>query len=204
MSKIFLVMLAIVAAVIIFIWQLIDSPERINNFEKCAIAGNPIMESFPRQCRSENGKVYTEEISNYGWSTFIDPAKKIAFQYPVSPSLDYVSSIDWPPSVQILDNQFSCTAGGSEIARAGITEEKQINGKNYCITKESEGAAGSTYTQYAYIFMKEGKIISLTFSFRFPQCLNYDEPRSTTCQTEQKNFDTDKLIDQIVQTLNVY
>lgn len=33
----------------------------INNFESCAQAGNPIMESYPRQC-AHNGKSYTEVI----------------------------------------------------------------------------------------------------------------------------------------------
>ncbi len=33
----------------------------ITNFEECMIAGNPIMESFPRQCAA-NGVTYTEEI----------------------------------------------------------------------------------------------------------------------------------------------
>ena len=33
----------------------------ITNFEECAIAGNPIMESYPRQCAA-NGRTFTEEI----------------------------------------------------------------------------------------------------------------------------------------------
>jgi hypothetical protein len=33
----------------------------INNFEDCIAAGNPAMESYPRQCRA-NGKTFVEEI----------------------------------------------------------------------------------------------------------------------------------------------
>lgn len=34
----------------------------ITNFEECAAAGNPIMESYPRQCAA-NGQTFTEEIT---------------------------------------------------------------------------------------------------------------------------------------------
>lgn len=33
----------------------------ITNFEECADAGYPVAESFPRQCRTPDGKVYVEE-----------------------------------------------------------------------------------------------------------------------------------------------
>lgn len=38
-------------------------PTAVTNFEECASAGNPIMESYPRQCRS-GGKTFTENIGN--------------------------------------------------------------------------------------------------------------------------------------------
>jgi eight-cysteine-cluster-containing protein len=49
----------------------------ITNFQECIDAGNPVMESYPRQCASE-GKTFTEELANdpnpsqeyYGSSTF--------------------------------------------------------------------------------------------------------------------------------------
>ena len=36
----------------------------INSFEKCAAAGNPVMESYPRQCRAPDGKIFAEYIGN--------------------------------------------------------------------------------------------------------------------------------------------
>ncbi len=33
----------------------------ITNFSECAQAGNPIMESYPRQCRSPDGRVFVED-----------------------------------------------------------------------------------------------------------------------------------------------
>ncbi|MFH2136829.1 MAG: Gmad2 immunoglobulin-like domain-containing protein [Patescibacteria group bacterium] len=35
----------------------------ITNFEECVVAGNPVMESYPRQCRA-NGQNFTEYIGN--------------------------------------------------------------------------------------------------------------------------------------------
>jgi eight-cysteine-cluster-containing protein len=35
----------------------------ITSFEECAAAGNPVMESHPRQCRTEGGKLFVENIA---------------------------------------------------------------------------------------------------------------------------------------------
>jgi len=37
----------------------------IENFEDCEAAGNPIMESYPRQCRTSDGKHFVEEIDTF-------------------------------------------------------------------------------------------------------------------------------------------
>ncbi len=36
----------------------------ISNFEQCKAAGNPIMESYPRQCRTPDGKNFVEQINS--------------------------------------------------------------------------------------------------------------------------------------------
>jgi hypothetical protein len=36
----------------------------ITNFDECAAAGNPIMESYPAQCRTEDGRLFVQEIVN--------------------------------------------------------------------------------------------------------------------------------------------
>ena len=38
-----------------------ESP--ITNFEECVQAGNPVMESYPRQCATKDGKHFTEDVS---------------------------------------------------------------------------------------------------------------------------------------------
>lgn len=34
----------------------------ITNFEECAAAGNPIMESYPPQCRTKDGRLFVQDI----------------------------------------------------------------------------------------------------------------------------------------------
>jgi len=34
----------------------------ITNFEECAAAGNPIMESYPEQCRTSDGRLFVREV----------------------------------------------------------------------------------------------------------------------------------------------
>ena len=37
---------------------------KIENFQDCISAGHPAMESYPRQCRTPDGKTFTEDIGN--------------------------------------------------------------------------------------------------------------------------------------------
>ena len=34
----------------------------VTNFDECVAAGNPVMESYPRQCRTEDGRVFVEDV----------------------------------------------------------------------------------------------------------------------------------------------
>jgi hypothetical protein len=36
----------------------------ITSFKECAEAGNPVMESYPRQCRTKDGELFVEDIGN--------------------------------------------------------------------------------------------------------------------------------------------
>ena len=70
-NKIIKKTLLIIIAILIIVgfgvtWKLTKKeapPFRITNFEECAKAGNPVMESYPRQCR-HGDKTFTENIGN--------------------------------------------------------------------------------------------------------------------------------------------
>jgi hypothetical protein len=64
-----------------------------------------------------------------------------------------------------------------------------IGGREYCVTKVSDGAAGSTYTQYAYATAEgNDKTKIFTFTLRFVQCMNYDDPEQAECLSERDTF----------------
>jgi hypothetical protein len=135
--------------------------------------------------------------------TFSDSKTGISFQYPDNLGTTFISPVDWPPAATVSDQPYSCTQAGSETAPAGQTVEKTFNGRAYCVTKESQGAAGSIYTQYAYAYAMDSKTAILTFSLRFVQCANYDDPQMTACKNEQASFDIDNLADSIAASLRV-
>lgn len=126
------------------------------------------------------------------------------FSYPPAIGTEYVSTVDWPPTVRVQRAvPFVCTVAGDVTAPAGKTELVTIEGHEYCLTRESEGAAGSVYTQYAYTFPRQSDVVTLTFSLRAVQCLNYDEPRRSTCTREQATFTANKLADQMAQSVQL-
>ena len=55
----------------------VDKPTYlVNSFETCAAAGNPVMESYPRQCRAADGKVFVEVIGDQP----VEPVKRYVSQ----------------------------------------------------------------------------------------------------------------------------
>ena len=127
--------------------------------------------------------------SNPGWETFSDDS--LTFQYPAQVSTTYISAVQWPPSATVTQGQMSCELN------------VQIQDRSYCRTTQSEGAAGSVYTDYTYSSQREGGYVSLTFALRMTQCANYDDPQKTECEQERASFNPDALADEILQTVEL-
>lgn len=171
---------------------------------------------FVSLCLQNKCTVVCPEYVENGWQTATDTAMGVTFQYPEKLGTKYIDTVDWPPKIQLLKKPFTCTLGGNEIQQAGQTTEQSINGRTYCITKESEGAAGSTYTQYAYAFAKDyptntpdatkagSETVVFTFTLRFPQCANYDDPKKTECEKERTAFTIDPIVDTMARTIKMY
>ncbi len=117
----------------------------------------------------------------------------------------YITNQDWPPVVTTIPGEFSCNSSGSEIKPEGKTNERTINGKRYCVTLRSEGAAGSTYTTYTYITPlidtpSNNKLVQTVFTLRSVQCDNYDDLQKTACKNEQMSFSPDSIVEPGVMT----
>lgn len=50
----------------------------VTNFEECAAAGNPVMESYPRQCNTPDGQHFVEEIGEQPWLSEETPGNQCA------------------------------------------------------------------------------------------------------------------------------
>lgn len=136
----------------------------------------------------------TEEVGTTTNNVATTSTKSYSLKVPPAPTTEYVSLVDWPPRLYVLDEEYSCSPGGKPEARAGQTIEREIAGQKFCVTDEAEGAAGSIYHQYAYLTASPtGEVLGYTFSVREVQCLNYDEKEAKICLTDQKTFNPDSI-----------
>ncbi len=58
----FFLFVIVFLVVVIIIWPKKGVQRAVNNFAECAAAGNPIMESYPRQCTTKDGRNFVETI----------------------------------------------------------------------------------------------------------------------------------------------
>ncbi len=112
----------------------------------------------------------------------------------------YISTLDgWPPTITVSSGSYTCKQGGNITTGQGETNERLINGREYCVTIVNEGAAGSTYANYTYTTKVGPNIAKSAFVVRFVQCMNYSEPEQTECKYEQATFDPDKAVSAVVE-----
>jgi len=68
MKKIIILVILIVVILIVavFVWKnrFKEQPISADSFETCVSLGYPVLESYPRQCRTSDGKNFTEDIGN--------------------------------------------------------------------------------------------------------------------------------------------
>lgn len=60
----FIIILLVLGGVSIWYFASREPQAEVLSFEECAAAGYPVMESYPRQCRTPSGKTFTEDIGN--------------------------------------------------------------------------------------------------------------------------------------------
>lgn len=122
------------------------------------------------------------------------------FRYPPETNGAYVSMQDWPPAVGAQVGVFSCNEEHPSSPGAQ-TSQLTIESDLYCVTVLREGAAGSTYATYTYATTRGERIVTVSFTVRMPQCVNYDDPARGDCIAAQAAFDADALVVEIVRTI---
>lgn len=81
-----IILVAVVAGVIVYALassgRVLSPPPVVASFEECAAAGYTVMESYPRQCRTPDGRTYAEQIpvsASYVNATVNDIAVEVPF-----------------------------------------------------------------------------------------------------------------------------
>jgi hypothetical protein len=135
------------------------------------------------------------------WVRSAPSAQGLTFEYPDPLAGTYFSASEWPPLVEKVANAYSCRLmeDGTD-GPVPVKGERVIDGKTYCISVTGEGAAGSTYRTYEYSTDRGDGVFRAVFTIRFPQCLNYDEPKSSECAADQASFDPDALAVRLISS----
>lgn len=145
---------------------------------------------------SEGSLIEQKMAGTESWKTKIE--YNMSFQYPEKVGT-YIEATEWPPRFDLAASvglPFSCTD----------SEAHTVHEQLYCVTSEVDAAAGSMYTTYTYSTEVEDvlqgrNVYVFTFTLRTPQCANYDGSEKDACIAEQKTFDLDGLVDQMVGTV---
>lgn len=134
------------------------------------------------------------------WQTYSDTEYGFEFKYPSQLRATYTHLSKWPPTIKVENKTFSCVENNSTGPNVIRTEKVAINNQAFCRSYYSEGAAGSSYTDYTYTTSYNGKLITFNFVLRRPNdCHVYDEPKLSECQREQ--FDPNSLMGEMFDTL---
>lgn len=146
--------------------------------------------------------IYNYSAIIFQKETTISNNQDITFQYPEELSAQYVSFVDWPPIIKTEAGTYSCKTTPQEASSmSDITSQKIVNNRIYCVNIKNEGAAGSVYSSYIYTTIKNDKLMTVSFTLRYPNCNNYDNEQKNDCVNEREVFDIDSIIDEIVQTI---
>jgi hypothetical protein len=66
MNKLFLIsftFICVISVIVLFLFG--NKPKTVvTTFDECKAAGNPILESYPPQCRTSDGKSFTQDVGN--------------------------------------------------------------------------------------------------------------------------------------------
>lgn len=133
------------------------------------------------------------------------------YQFPEQLKADYISAQDWkvevikdeteyPEKFEVTEKGITCEERKLETDLPGRIHPEVIDGKSYCIETKSEGAAGTTYTEYSYSTLKDNNLVTISFLAKYSNCGNFSEPERTECENERETFEFDQVISEIINS----
>lgn len=123
--------IAILVAVLVIFSVLIFLEQDVTNFEECVKAGNPVMESYPRQCR-HNGELFVEEL---GWNEdqIILMQNPETFQYACFGCNNELCIDPAPVMIQMEETEGLYCNKNFEIVKGKISCEPSQRNADACI-----------------------------------------------------------------------
>lgn len=176
-------MLAVLLVIGVIVWQYQNSSkvQNISNFDECAKAGYPIMESYPEQCRTPDGRTFTRQVPSqvnrqeqtvdeiglrFSYPNDLTFRKEVADDYGRIRNLGFYlekGSPDKPTYMLYGLYQFQTEAAEADLEKAKTemdkTTIKEITLDGY---KGIEGLILGPKTRYITIILKDGKLFSVS------------------------------------------
>lgn len=203
MKKFNFIILLLSVALLISLWALykcayksevnsINNLITINSFEECVAQGYPIMEIYPEQCKTPDGKLFVRQLE----------LNMLSFVVPDTSTWQYSSFQDWHFTAKKVDSEFVLMCEETDQKSSLPFRRKMINisNRDYCVEAMSEGAAGSVYTEYLYSTLINDSLVNVEVTVRDVNCSNYDEDQILECQKEREEFNLDIIIDSSIKS----
>lgn len=154
---------------------------------------------------SANELIEVTSSEEVAWLTSEVSPLGTTYMYPQNFGTTYVEATAWPPTVVVSSDEYVCEVNESlsedgQFKRVG---QRTIDGHTYCVTDFAEGAAGSTFTSYEYTTTQGDFLVSVSFTLRTVQCLNFDAQTQSMCLSAQNNFDVDALAHGIAESITM-
>jgi len=142
----FLVVIFVVAVAGIYQWQYgrTNNNVIVTNFEECIAAGNPALESYPRQCQTSDGQSFVEQIDETAnWQTYRNEEFGYELKYPQNFMLkDEAEQVTISHGVPYTHND-TCDMSGETLI---LNEVVDFNATIQVFNGNLESAVNATYT----------------------------------------------------------
>lgn len=144
-----------------------------------------------------------------GWQTYLNDDLGVDFKYPDSFGGNIWNPSFWPPRITVISED-PVEKGCPEfpVGIQGATQEKIIvRDVNFTLYKASEGAVGSSYTNYCYVTEKDQRYYVVNFVIRTTNgCgFNCGSYCGTGYEQECKDFNYEKeVVEPISQIISTF
>jgi len=210
MKKILLIAIIVIAVGLLIWWQFgREIPKPVTNFEECVAAGNPVMESYPRQCR-HGDQIFTEVVVEtftqtkgpvnysidvpFGWFPYENESTVIFTQ---DPNLEIPAGTEGfaiGPNFYITLHNITDISGITTYDEwldvNGMTEKsplfiesKNVNKNGYAMKRVITEAAGSEGEVLHYVYFVDVQRVVTLSQYPYDPASNITQVFETAVQT---------------------